>query len=480
MNHASIIYIIGKILQIEALFLSLPLLVALLYREGDYHAFLIPVVLCAVTGFLLSRKKPGKMVFYAKEGFVTVALGWIVMSLMGCLPFMLNGDIPGFTDAFFETISGFTTTGSSILNDVEVLSHGSLFWRSLTHWIGGMGVFVFLLAIMPMTGAHNMHLMRSESPGPDVGKLVPKLKNTAKLLYELYFALTVILIILLFITGMNPFDALTISFGTAGTGGFGVKNSSIAGYSALQQIIISVFMILFGVNFNFYYFLTAGKSIKTALKMEEVRVYFAVILVSTLIIMANARGFFTSLFDAFNKSLFQVASVITTTGFATTDFDLWPTASKTVLFILMFIGACAGSTGGGLKVSRVIIVFKMFHKEMSHFIHPRLVKGIHMGGKAVKDETVEGVKLYLVIFIVIYMISAFIISFDDKGIDTSFTAVAATINNIGPGLSGVGPTRNFSDFSLLSKWVLMFDMLAGRLELYPMLLLFAPATWRKK
>lgn len=480
MNHESIIHMIGRILQIEAVFLTLPIIVALIYREDDFFSFLIVFLFCLVGGGLISLKKPGKSAFYAREGFVMVALGWLVMSLMGCLPFVLNGDIPDFTDAFFETVSGFTTTGSSILTDVEALSHASLFWRSLTHWIGGMGVFVFLIAVMPMAGAQDMHLMRSESPGPDVGKLVPKLKNTAKLLYQIYFALTLLLVGLLLITGMSLFEALTLSFGTAGTGGFAVKNSSIADYNALQQIIISVFMIMFGINFNFYYFLTVGKSSKSAFKMEEVRVYLLIILASTGLIMFNARDCFVSLFDSFNKSLFQVASIITTTGFATADFDLWPTASKTILFILMFIGACAGSTGGGIKVSRVVILFKSFHRELVRFLHPRLIKNIHSSGRVISRETVSGVKMYLAAYVIIYMISVLIISFNDRDIVTTFTSVAATMNNIGPGLAEIGPVRNFADFSVVSKWVLMFDMLAGRLELYPMLLLFAPATWRSK
>ena len=480
MNHGSIIHIIGRILQVEALFLALPLLVAIIYGEDDFWAFLIVFIACIVPGSLISLKKPGKSAFYAREGFVMVALGWLVMSLMGCLPFVINGDIPDFTDAFFETVSGFTTTGSSILTDVEALSHTSLFWRSLTHWIGGMGVFVFLLAVMPMAGAQDMHLMRSESPGPDVGKLVPKLKNTAKLLYQLYFALTLLLFILLIFSGMGVFEALTVSFGTAGTGGFAIKNTSIAGCSELQQVIIAVFMILFGINFNFYFFLTFGKSIKSALQMEEVRVYLLIVLGSTGLIMFNARQHFTSLFDAFNKSFFQVASIITTTGFATADFDLWPTASKTILVLLMFVGACAGSTGGGIKVSRVVILFKSFHRELVRFIHPRLIKNIHSSGRVISRDTVSGVKMYLAAYVIIYMVSALIVSFNGLDIVSTFTSVSAAMNNIGPGLSTVGPTGNFSHFSVISKWVLMFDMLAGRLELYPMLLLFAPATWRSK
>ncbi|MBO4374078.1 MAG: TrkH family potassium uptake protein [Lachnospiraceae bacterium] len=480
MNHSSIIYILGKLLQIEALIMLLPLFVSLIYREDDFLPFLITIALTGAVGTAISFKKPGKASFYAREGFVMVALGWIVMSVMGAVPFVLNGDIPNFTDAFFETVSGFTTTGSSILSDVESLSHASQFWRSLTHWIGGMGVFVFMLAVMPMAGAQNMHLMRSESPGPEVGKLVPRLKDTAKILYRLYFALTVLMFIILLITGMDGFDAVTVTFGTAGTGGFAIRNDSIASYSSLQQIIISVFMILFGFNFNFFYFLTFGKSLFDALKMEEIRVYLLIIAGSVVVIMINARACFESLFDAFRKSLFQVASIITTTGFATADFDLWPTLSKTVLVMLMFIGACAGSTGGGFKVSRVIILFKAFQKELEHFIHPRMVRNVHMNGRALKEETVDGVKVYLGAYIIIFVVSVLIVGYENHDLITNFTAVAATMNNIGPGLSMVGPTCNFAFFSPVSKYVLMFDMLAGRLELYPMLLLFAPTTWRSK
>ena len=480
MNHSSIIYILGKILQIEALFMLLPLVVSIIYREDDFFAFLITLVVTGVVGTAVSFRKPGKSSFYAREGFVIVALGWILMSVMGAMPFVLNGDIPDFTDAFFETVSGFTTTGSSILSDVEVLSHASLFWRSLTHWIGGMGVFVFMLAVMPMAGAQNMHLMRSESPGPEVGKLVPRLRDTAMILYRLYFALTVLMLLVLVFTGMDGFDAVTLTFGTAGTGGFAIKNDSVASYSSLHQIIISVFMILFGINFNFFFFLTFGKSIKEAFKMEEVRDYLLIIAASVAAIMFNARHCFSSIFDGFVKSLFQVASIITTTGFGTADFDLWPSFSKTILVMLMFVGACAGSTGGGFKVSRIVILFRMFHKELAHFIHPRLVKNVHMNGRVLKDETVDGVKVYLGAYIIIFAVSVLVVSLENRDPVTNFTAVAATMNNIGPGLSMVGPTANYGFLSPLSKYVLMFDMLAGRLELYPMLLLFAPTTWRNK
>lgn len=479
MNYASILFILGRILQIEAGLLIFPAFVSLSYHESAYLSFLIVAAICFVIGTAATVRKPANQIYYAREGFVTVALGWIIMSAMGALPFVINGDIPSFTDAFFETISGFTTTGSSILSDVEALSHGSLFWRSFTHWVGGMGVFVFMLAIMPMTGAQNMHLMRSESPGPETGKLVPRLRDTAKILYILYLAMSLIMVALLAIFKMPVFDNFTIMFGTAGTGGFAIKNSSIAGYTVAQRVIIAVFMILFGVNFNFYYFLTFGKSIKAAFGMEEVRAYFAIIAASVIIIMINARNCFTSVGEAFVKALFQVGSIITTTGYATCDFDKWPVMSKEVLLLLMLVGACAGSTGGGFKVSRFVMMIKTYLRELASFIHPRLVRNVHMDGKIVKTETMNGVKVYLMTYVIIFLTSFFLISIDNFDVETNFSAVAATFNNIGPGLAKVGPTCNFGSYSIFSKYVLMFDMLAGRLELYPMLLLFAPSTWKR-
>lgn len=480
MNFASVLFLLGKLIQIEGALFIAPAVVSLFYCEKQGLVYFIAAISCAVLGWLITLHRVKEQNYYAKEGFIAVALGWIVMSVAGCLPFVFTGEIPSFTDAFFETVSGFTTTGSSILSDVEKLSHCSLFWRSFTHWIGGMGVFVFMLAVLPMTGAQNMHLLRSESPGPDVGKLVPKLKDSAKILYIIYFGMTVIEIVLLLITGMPLFDSITLSFGTAGTGGFGIRNTSIADYTYIQQLIFSIFMILFGINFNFYFFILIRHSIKEALKIEEVRVYLGLIAVSTAAIMYNARHMFESLSDGFIKSLFQVGSIITTTGFSTADFNEWPALSKTILVCLMFVGACAGSTGGGFKISRVIIMIKSYLRELMHFIHPRLLKNVYMDGRKVKDETVNGVEVYLLSYVLVLIVSVIVISLDGFDFETNFTAVMATLNNIGPGLAVVGPTGNFSGFSILSKYVLSFDMLAGRLELYPMLLLFAPGTWRKK
>lgn len=480
MNFASILFILGKLIEIEGLLFTAPTFVAVIYGEREGFSYFALALICFITGYLITKKKPEKQTYYAKEGFIAVSLGWIIMSVVGSLPFIITGEIPRFIDALFETISGFTTTGSSILSDVEALSHCSLFWRSFTHWIGGMGVFVFLLAVLPMTGAQNMHLMRSESPGPDVGKLVPKLGDSAKILYSIYFGMTLIQIAILLFTGMPVFDTLTLTFGTAGTGGFGIKNSSIADYTYIQQLVISIFMILFGVNFNFYFFLLIRRSVKEALKMEEVKVYLAIIAVSTAAIMFNSRHLFNGLSDSFIKAFFQVGSIITTTGYGTTDFDTWPAFSKTILVILMFVGACAGSTGGGFKVSRIIILIKSYLRDLSSFIHPRLVKNIYMDGRRIKEETVKGAVGYLVAYVMIIGLSFLVISLDGFDLETNFTAVMATVNNIGPGLAGVGPSKNFNAFSDLSKAVLSFDMLAGRLELYPILLLVTPGTWRKK
>ena len=397
---------------------------------------------------------------------------------MGAIPFVLTKEIPSFTNALFETISGFTTTGASILSDVEALSYTSLFWRSFTHWIGGMGVLVFLMAIIPLSGGSNIHLMKAESPGPTVGKLVPKMKHTARLLYLIYFGLTIIEIILLLIGGMPLFDSLTTTFGTVGTGGFGIKNSSCTDYSPYLQWVITIFMILSGINFNAYY-LIIFKQFKKAFTMEEVRVYLGIITAATGIIFIELVRNSMNVLDALRHAAFQVGSIITTTGYATADFNQWTEASRTILVLLMFIGACAGSTGGGIKVSRFITVFKTVGKEINSYIHPKSIKKIKMDGKPIEHEVMRATNVYFITFLSLFIISLFIISLEEKDLITNFTAVAATINNIGPGLEMVGPTQNFAHFSPLSKYVLMFDMLAGRLELFPMLLLFVPTIWKE-
>lgn len=478
MNYSIIRYIIGWVLVLEAIFLLLPSLVALIYQEKSGVAFIVTAVLCAVIGILLTARKPKNKNYYAREGFVIVALSWIVMSLFGALPFVISGEIPSYVNALFEIVSGFTTTGASILSDVEALSHACLFWRSFSHWIGGMGVFVFLLIVLPLTGGSNMHLMRAESPGPSVGKLVPKVRETAKILYMIYIAMTLIEMVILALGGMSIFEAVTLSFGTAGTGGFGVKNSSIADYSVFCQAVITIFMILFGVNFNFYYYLL-GKNKKNAFKIEEVKWYFIIIFASIAVITFNIREFYDSIWAALHHAAFQVGSVITTTGYATADFNLWPQMSKTVLVLIMFIGACAGSTGGGIKVSRILIMFKTIGQEIKTLIHPRSVHTIKMDDKAVDKGVVRGVGAFLMTYAVIFCVSLLLITLDGKDLITNFTAVTATINNIGPGLMEVGPTGNFGGFSAFSKCVFIFDMLAGRLELYPILLLLTPSVWRK-
>lgn len=478
MNKKVIVYLLGWILNIEAAFMLLPCIVALIYKETSGFWFLAVLAACGAIGFLCTHKKPENMVFFAKEGFVSVSLSWIILSFFGALPFYLSGEIPRFEDAMFEVISGFTTTGASILTDVESLSKCMLMWRSFTHWIGGMGVLVFILSILPLAGGYNMYIMKAESPGPSVGKLVPRVRTTAKILYGIYLFMTVLEIILLLIGGMSLFDSLAISFGTAGTGGFGIKNNSMAFYNSYYlQGIVTVFMILFGVNFNVYYlFLTRHP--KEALRNEEARAYIGIIGAAILLITVNIRGGFDSLFSAFHHAAFQVASIITTTGYSTVDFDLWPEFSKWILVLLMFIGACAGSTGGGLKVSRVVILIKAVKKELESLIHPRSVKVLKLEGKPVEHTVLRSINTFLGAYIVIFISSVLIVSLDNFDFTTNFTAVAATFNNIGPGLAEAGPAKNFSLFSPLSKYVMMFDMLAGRLEVFPMLLLFAPSTWK--
>lgn len=478
MNISIVLYFLGWVLKIEAIFMLLPGTIAAVYREINGIYFLIAGLLSGALGWFISRKPLQNKTFYAREGFVSVALGWIVLSFFGALPFYLSGEIPLLEDALFETISGFTTTGSSILPNVEALSRCMIMWRSFIHWIGGMGVLVFILAILPMVGGYNMYIMKAESPGPSVGKLAPRVKTTAKILYLIYFIMTVVQIVILLCSRMPWFDAFAMTFGTAGTGGFGILNDSAASYTTFQQGVFTIFMILFGVNFNVYYLFLIKKP-KEALLSEEVRYYLLIILSATLLITWNLRGSFPGLFQAFHHSAFQVASIITTTGYSTVDFDLWPSFSRTILVILMFIGACAGSTGGGMKVSRIVIGAKTVKKELSSLIHPHSVKILKFEGKAIEHTVLRSINTYLIAYMLIFAVSLLIISIENYDLVTNFTAVATALNNIGPGLSKAGPACNFSFFSPLTKVVLMFDMLAGRLELFPMLLLFSPRTWMK-
>ena len=478
MNYGILIFILGWILKIEGGLLLLPAVVGFIYRESAGVWFLLTAAIAFIIGTVMTIRNPKSRKVYAREGFVVVALAWLIMSLIGALPFTLSGDIPNYLDAVFETVSGFTTTGASILPEVESLNHCSLFWRSFTHWIGGMGIFVFMLAVVPLLGGSTFNLMKAESPGPVVGKFVPKIRDTAAILYTIYLAITIVECLLLTICGMPFFEAICHTFGTVGTGGFGVKNSGYTEYAPILQNITTFFMIACGVNFQFYYYLV-GKRFKLALSMSEVKAYLAIILVAIVLIAFNVRGMYGTTEEAVRHSAFQVGTIITTTGYATADFDKWPAFSQSILVLLMMCGACAGSTGGGIKVSRIVLLFKTIHKELSKIIHPRFIKKIQFDGVSVAHETVRNTNVFIAVYCVIFALSVLCISIDNYDFTTNFTAVTATINNIGPGLSLVGPTQNFSFFSPFSKIVLIFDMLAGRLELFPMLLLFAPHVWKR-
>ena len=477
MNTSMIRFILGNILRLQSLFLLLPSITAVIYKENTFIPYITVAFSCFILGTVMTWNKPEDHVFYLKEGCVATALSWIVLSLSGAFPFVLTGEIPHFVDALFETVSGFTTTGSSILSNVEALSYSSLIWRSFSHWVGGMGVLVFLLAIIPMSGGSNINLMKAESPGPSVGKLVPKIRSTARILYLIYIGMSIIMFLLLLLGKMPVFDALATTFGTAGTGGFGIKNDSIASYSPYIQWVVTIFMLLFGVNFNAYY-LILFHDIKKAFKMEEVKWYFTIIFLSVFVIFTDLMQFYPSLKDAARDSFFQVASIITTTGFATADFNLWSATSKSTLVLLMFIGACAGSTGGGLKVSRLMILIKTIFKELTSYTHPKSIVKIKMDDKPIEHEVVRSANVYFITYMIIFVVSVFCLTFENKDLITIFTAVAATFNNIGPGLEMVGPTANFAHFSDFSKLIMIFDMLAGRLELFPLLMLFHPELWK--
>lgn len=479
MNFSVVRFIIGWILKFEAAFLLCPSVAGLIYQEyNEAIAYAVTALLCLIVGHLCSCKKPDSKEIYTREGFVSVALSWLIMSIFGAIPFMLTGEIPHFIDALFETISGFTTTGASILTNVEALSHASLFWRSFSHWIGGMGVFVFMMSILPLLGGSSINLMRAESTGPSVSKLVPKVKDTAKILYQIYIGLTILCIIVLIVCGMPTFEAFCTAFGTTGTGGFGIRNDSMASYSPLIRNVVTFFMIISGINYTAY-FCILRKQFKEAFSIEEVRWYLLIILASVGIIAWNIADMYSSLGESVSHAFFQVGSIITTTGFASVDFNAWPQLSKTILVILMFVGACAGSTGGGIKVSRFLILFKAIAKEVRMMVHPRLVKKIKMDGHLVSHETLRSTNVFISVYCVIMFASVLLISVDNFDFTTTFTAVAATLNNIGPGLELVGPTQNFALFSSFSKCILIFDMLAGRLELFPMLILLAPSCWKK-
>ena len=474
-------FVIGRILLTEAALLMLPTAVAAVYGEAVLP-FLIPALLLAVIGLALGLRSPKRSSLYARDGFAVVALAWVLMSVFGALPFVISGDIPHFVDAFFETVSGFTTTGASILTEIEPLHRGILFWRSFTHWVGGMGVLVFVMAILPMSAGdgHGMHLMRAEVPGPSVGKLVSRMGDTAKILYGIYLAMTVIEIVLLLLGGMPLFDACIHAFGTAGTGGFSSRNLSVGAYdSAYFDVVIGVFMLLFGVNFNLYYFLLI-KRFRDVFRSEELRAYLLIVGAAVAAIAADIVHIYGTVGRSLRYAFFQVASIITTTGYATTDFNVWPEFSRAILVILMFVGACAGSTGGGIKVARVVILCKTSLGDMRKMLHPNAVTTVRFEGKPLTDRTIRSVHLFLTVYILIFTASVLLLSLERFDLVTTFTAVAACINNIGPGLEVVGPMGNFAAFSPAAKLLLAFNMLVGRLEIFPMLLLFAPSIWKRR
>ena len=472
-------YLLGLILTAEAALMLAPTAVSMFYGESVIP-FLVAMGILLAVAIPLVWQKPKNMRIYAKEGFVCVALGWLLLSAFGAIPFVLSGAIPHYVDAFFETVSGFTTTGASILTAVEHLPKGVLFWRSFTHWVGGMGVLVFVLAILPSAGSNTMYLIRAEVPGPTKGKLVPRMRQSALILYGIYVILTAVEVVALCIAGMPFFDSLVNSFATAGTGGFAVKNLSIAGYATpAAEWIIAIFMFLFGINFNLYFFILIRR-FRDVLKSEELRVYFFITVIATAVVAANTASLFETLGDCIRTSFFQVTSITSTTGFTTANFDAWPALSKAVIFLLMMIGSCAGSTAGGLKVSRCIILFKNIGREFRHILHPRSVNVTRIDNEPVSDETCRAASNYLAIYIVLIIIAFLLISINGFGFETDFTAVFTCVNNVGPGFGEVGPTGSFAGYSYFAKAILSIAMLFGRLEIVPMIILFSPGTWRKR
>ncbi len=477
MRYRQIVYILGMVLRFEGLFLCLPLITALCYGEQQgVVCFAITALICILAGVLLSLKKPQNNSLYARDGFVIVSLSWILMGIMGAIPITALGNT-SYINGLFEAVSGFTTTGSTIFSDVEALPKSLLMWRSFTHWIGGMGVLVFIMAILPLSGGYNMNIMKAESPGPSVGKLVPNIKKTAAILYAIYIGLTVLEFIFLLFGRMSVFESLNTAFATAGTGGFGVRNDSIGSYSSYIQIVITVFMVLFGVNFSAYYLLLIRK-FKDIFKISEIWAYLSILVVSALLIGVNIMPMYEGFDTALKHSFFQVAAMMSTTGFVTDNFDLWPQFSRTLMVILMFVGACAGSTGGGMKVSRYMILFKTMAKELQTIIHPKSVKAIKIASKPIPHEVLRSVNVYTVMFLALFALSCLLLSLDGHDLVTTFTATATTMNNVGPGLAKAGPIYNFDFFSTFSKIVMIFNMLAGRLELLPILILLSPRTWK--
>ncbi len=484
MNYKMMGKIVGKILGVEAGFMLPALLISAFNGEmGAVKGFALSmavILILAAALILLCRKAEGG--FYAREGLVCVGASWVMLSILGCLPFVISGEIPSFIDALFETVSGFTTTGATVLSEIEGMPYGILYWRSFTHWLGGMGVLVFVLAIS--TGGdgksgYTMHLLRAESPGPKVGKLVPKMKTTTEILYAIYIALTILDLIFLLIGGMPLFDAVCTAFGTAGTGGFGIKNDSIAGYSTYLQNVCTVFMFLFGVNFTCYYMLLI-REFKSVWKDEELRLYLGTVAVCIVAVAWNIRGLYGTLGETVRHAAFQVVSIVTTTGFATTDFDLWPSLSKMILLMLMVVGACAGSTGGGFKFGRLLILIKSIKRNVRQALQPQKVQVVRVNGQPISERVIENTNAYLAIYVLIIMASCVFVAVDGFSITTNISAVLACFNNIGPGFEAVGPLCNFASFSVFSKLVLIFDMLAGRLEIFPIFILFSGEAWRRR
>lgn len=479
MNYKIVLKTVGRLLWAEAILLCLPMFVSLYYKENLFHVYLIVMGLLLSAGAIMNLPKPEKRTVYAREGFVIVSISWILLSFFGALPFVFSGEIPSLVDAFFETVSGFTTTGATILTDIESVSKSLLFWRAFTHWIGGMGILMFVLAFLPQKDMQSMHIMRAEVPGPSVGKIVSKTTVTARILYIIYGVLTIAQIIALLCCKMPLFDSITTAFATAGTGGFSVKNASIAAYNSLPiEMVCTVFMLLFGINFNLFY-LVLIKQFKRAFKSEELWTYLGIVAVSTCIIALNITPIVKSFGVSLRQAVFQVASIITTTGFVTADFNQWPALSQCIIITLMFIGACAGSTGGGLKVGRIIILFKSSIRELRRALNPRRVKSIRLDNTVIEKETVSATCVYFVVYMLIIGISILLVSLNNLDFTTTFSSVVTCINNVGPGLSLVGPVENFNHLSVLSKLVLSADMLIGRLEVLPMMILFIPSTWKK-
>jgi len=480
MKHKVVFKSIGTVLCIEAASMLPSLIVALINHEKAAIAFALTIGIVAVIGAALLRLKTPKTRIFTRDGFAIVSLSWILVTLFGALPFLLSGSIPSFIDALFETASGFSTTGASILRNVEALPKSLLFWRSSTHWLGGMGILVLMIAILPST-ASTINIMIAESPGPSPGKLVPKIRETAKILYIIYIAMTAVLVVLLLLGGMPLFDALIHAFGTASTGGFSSRNASVgAYYSVYIDVVITVFLFLFGVNFTLYYYLFLKRDFKSVLRDEELRFYFGVVIGAIVLIALNIKGtVYQTIGEAIRYASFQVTSIISTAGFATADFNLWPSFSKIILVLLMLTGSCAGSTAGGIKCVRIVLLLKIIRREITRLIHPNAVQPVKLNGRRVDEETLSGVMAFFFFWMLIIAVSVLIVSLDGKDLVTSTTAVLATVNNVGPGLGAVGPTGNFADFSALSKTVMSLCMLIGRLEVYPIMLLCFPSFWKR-